>query len=944
MQSAALAVAALAAWSPARATAQQVSPLIDPTVRARMQAVVDRLDHADLAEATSAFEELVVTARSFEPGVDDYVAQVRSEVEALALDRAQTFAEQGVQRFPESLRARALLLHVLQQRGDLAEAQDVVRDCLELGFEVREPANAEELSAIEAEEQDTAITLFRFFEAIDDYRGAVELFAALARTAPRNQFVWMYQGLAQFELANWSAAADAMGQALQISPELWPVELHQKHVFAIRKAHGAEEALLRYSELRTLGDDDSDSDLLYASLLIEDGKLEEAYVVLCEFRDARDLPLPSLSLYASIVELLAEAIPTSERELSSGGRPVTGPDLHLWAAREYERVAARLGDGSGSEGLASLIAQGRNLALGGNLDEAIELLERARVLHQRTQASEPIAVSYELARAYHLAGRATEAERLVLILQHYMEYAGYEPDRDVLRMLAEIYVRRGEHRRASEALARLLEQTGEDDVRADLVEELAALGEWSDAMYHARHLLRSPEHGISARRSLAEGELVANSSPGRAIETLQPLLGTPDWSTESALLLARARTRLREYDEALRLVRGAGSTSEWETSAALVQLEAELLGYLGRFAEGRKVLAPSLVASDVDVRATAGFAFADLHRLEAENSTGELRIERLRDAFAGYTQVAALPTEHTELLGRARFHQGQVQAELDELLAQLELGRQRARLAIVALSIALLFAIPIALFWGRIQQDRPLRVFAAVRKFEEDLKQRIRERVRSSHGGSFDFLRDRRYASRIDGGALERKAQGKRDEGDSIQDLLDVTNFGHLVAIVDVGWRELGFEEHARGRRQLTVTALSFLADWRNAVAHAKELDELQGSGRALGRARRRRSGQMDQVQYILKLAREHLGLQAGAVRTPAPRTDGAGGATHLVEVAALPVVDGVLQPTPADVRRAPGGARATRDESGPRSDAAPASLGKPARGRPTAEDGHGPP
>jgi hypothetical protein len=100
----------------------------------------------------------------------------------------------------------------------------------------------------------------------------------------------------------------------------------------------------------------------------------------------------------------------------------------------------------------------------------------------------------------------------------------------------------------------------------------------------------------------------------------------------------------------------------------------------------------------------------------------------------------------------------------------------------------------------------------------------------------------------------------KLKKADHPDDVLDVANFGHLVAIIDEGWKSLRFDAYgSESTRPLVIAALSYIGNCRNAVFHSAELDQKLNKD---GAARQQPVKHMNrQVSTSLRTVRENLRL-----------------------------------------------------------------------------------
>jgi hypothetical protein len=237
--------------------------------------------------------------------------------------------------------------------------------------------------------------------------------------------------------------------------------------------------------------------------------------------------------------------------------------------------------------------------------------------------------------------------------------------------------------------------------------------------------------------------------------------------------------------------------------------------------------------------------------------------------------------ETARKLSEAAGLRGAAQGRLEARLGQ-------RRMLLYSAGLAGACGAPSIVMWLGYRKRRRQRLFEQVLQIEKDLRGVIRHEIRARWQNQWDRLgTEKDIAGRFPYSYLKKKL-GKEEHA---RDVLEVSNFGHLVAIVDTAWESLGFAERALPKtKDLVVAALSYLGTCRNAFAHSAELQHELG----VGPGRVDPTVHMDrQVRQSLSTIRENLDLRLPSAPAPAS----APGARHSGRPMTIVDVDAELEP-----------------------------------------------
>jgi len=822
--------------------AAQVTPMHDQETVAALQDLQTAIEHRDFDAARQRFAEVLEHAQVFQPGLEHYQLSVLQLLASQRLESAASTADEAARKFPTDPRPQLLIVRIALEGGVEPErAERAIERAVELGFE----------------DAESATLVWQFFQATQGYEGAVVAFRRLSEEHPDNAFFEMYLGQAQYQLRDFGRAAEHMEHAVLLAPDRWMASAHQALADAFEQAYGPGQAIDRYRAIceRT---NDPDARMLLSHLLNRAGRLEESVVLLQGLEREQDLHASSLSLFADSWDRTAQAVQKAGGEITVDGRAIRAETLFAASAQQYQRFVEVCRTQSPKDMLASMVDAGRTLRCSGQSQAAIDILLEAEREHRRTRDDEPVLISFQLAHAYYQLGNVTRAEELFREFHRFVRDVG-QVDLETLQILADIYLANEEYPRAEETLRQALGQhPDEEHLRLELARALLEMREFDDCIAEARRVVESPVEGEGARVILSRAYL-GRGEPELALSALSPVLG-PGGAASSAVARALAEVELAsgQHREALASVRRARELDVPERAGhdeELDLLEARALVLGGELGRARELFT-GLQGSPSILRQAQGWLGAgEVARTGAEGGSQSERLALLEEARVCFQRAVALRPPDAGLVAQANYEGGKAEGDLAAGRAELA-ARAALRRDALILSLGLIVpSILVGVLLWKLGQLRAERSFRQLLELEGDLKRVIHEQVQLHWGGGWERLRGAPFAARLDYRALSQKAEREsRSSGAESADVLSVADFGHLVAIVDEGWKELEFRQRAPdGSKRIVVQCLEYLSLCRRGMAHAQALVE---EGRAAGV---RTMGRMQLGSHMSSLVRTSI-------------------------------------------------------------------------------------
>jgi tetratricopeptide (TPR) repeat protein len=458
---------------------------------------------------------------------------------------------------------------------------------------------------------------------------------------------------------------------------------------------------------------------------------------------------------------------------------------------------------------------GKLLIKAGKPEQAIAQLRNAQIIFRQLGTDEePIDTVFQLGKAYVEWNRREEAE--VYFRQLLNSDLTRSADQEVLEGLCDIYIKGKDYKNAAKFLERAVKKYPEKTaLQLDYAEALEGVGNWPLCIDQATKFVEDKTIGLKARLVLARAYL-ATKQYDLAIEQFRKVEGSTVWSNSDVELFARAMLDGNRTDAALKYIEKAYQANPSNESLKL--LYAKVLNIVGRLDEASRLCEEVTKANETSD--TAWHLRGDLEMETAKKLEGEERVSHLRQAVGHYKAAFGLKPSQEVLAKR-----GVAERDLNQAESEIQARKDRVRSYLYAAGLVLAAAIPLGLLWVYSRRQWASRCFAQVLDLENDLKKLIRNRVSVCFNNNWDRLGEEPFQGRVDYRYLKRKMTE-----DSKKDILDVANFGHLVGIIDRGWKVLGFDKMSvPGTQSLIIAGMSYVGNCRNAIFHSDELTELQG-------------------------------------------------------------------------------------------------------------------
>jgi tetratricopeptide (TPR) repeat protein len=811
----------------------QVSPDIANDANRAVQA----FEEGRYDEALRAFQQAVRKAKNHRPTVEEHLLEAQLQLRQGDASAALGSVARALELDPRSADAHYVRGHVLRLRGDVQEAFEALDHALEL-----KPDHA-----------GAAEELWELLEPRREYGLAIRTFRKHLERAPQSLHLTYHLGLAYEESHDYERATDAFIQAVRIDPR--QAVVHNHLIQALDKKEGRREAVIAaYTQLAAEKPDPM-LRLFLAQLHIRNGAEEPALALLEELAGA-DSPMVDASLRLALAQTFAQI-----------GR-------YGDAVEQVDRVLSQLPPDA-PERIQLLFDRGKWLVAAGRVEEGVRSLENSLELHMRTLPDPPTAHYFQLGNAYRLLGNREQAELYFRQFERRLEEIGFYTDPETLTHLGDIYMEDGNFRRAAECYRRVVEHDPQlGDVRLKLARAYLAEGAFPQAIVEAERLVGDGALGTAASLLLARAYL-QDGQPSKAVGVLERLEtaagGTGDgdggWSDEASAVMGEALLagEASRPQLALDYIEPAYRADPANPDRTL--LYAQVLALVGRYNDARKLYRKVLAAEPRSARALGGLGALEVR--VAEQSRGGRRAAALERAVEHLKKARdSAPTDLGILVKL-----GDAQRALARIEAS-RLGRQ-SRLQTVIWTSAVLFvaAVVIGLMGRYVSSLLAERLVGRVGELEVELRQLVRRAGRARWGEEWqEALTRGRYGDRLGGSYLRKKAEKTNQP-----DLLSASDFGHLVAILDVGLHDegdpLGFRQRCRPDTSQTtaliVATLSYIASCRAALVHFHEIDRASGSDaepRKRNRQRKSALKHMDlQLRRSLSLVRDHFDM------TPSP-------------------------------------------------------------------------
>ena len=854
-----------------RLTGQEVgvSPLMSETVRQNLEQGQRALQDRQFEQASQRFQAAVESARNYQPQAREYALEAASRRSSGRLDDAYTLIIKAVELAP--------------QDADLQYMRGVIADQLESYGEATEAY----LKALELNPEHTqaATALWEIYKKTRRFTVAIDTFSRLAGQHPKSE--WFPYYLGQAHLANGSPehALPAFREAIRINPRDWYNNraflsaLRNSTVLLNREQEGLgldiaaadSESHTAIAEYERLTADPATAvptvKLFLALLYVEDGQTDKALPLLRQLALTQSLELNLRYNVAENLQLAARQRPVGQQQV-----------IFAEAAEQYSRVLQQMEE-SASDRLDVLIEYGKSLVGAGKLVEGLETLEAALYRWHEEQPGRPTQLYYELGKAYFRAGEQDLAEDYFRLFSRdvaaYFTVAtrGTRTDEklEALHTLADIYLTNRNYRSAADVLRRAvtaIDQFGgrlridpvkSKEFRLKLADALLHGQQYEDCIVELRKLQNDPDAGGKARRLLAEAHLGLRRHKD-ALEQLRTVEGTPDWNDHAMALMADALMADGKYTEALKYLDQALQARAGDERIRLRR--AQCLVALRDTNAAATAYQEILDQNPHAVAAWVGLGEMELQA--ARDLTGQQQVTHLTSAVEHLTRASQEdPTDLTISSKRDTATEQRLQAD-----ARLQAASERTRTILYSLGILAAVTAPLIYIYLGYRKQWARRIFEEVLRLEKELKQMIRQHVRHRWDGRWERLgTEDEFAGRFPYSYLRKKAEKEED----VRDVLDVSNFGHLVAIVDTGWTSLGFKDRSKPKtRELVIAALSYVGNCRNAIFHSAEFQHELGGGRDTQNPTNHMNRQ---VQLSLKTIRDNFDLTA-ELPAPPPRPE----------------------------------------------------------------------
>jgi tetratricopeptide (TPR) repeat protein len=865
-----IAVAACAACCCGSAGGQspEVSPLRSETVFTELQQANDAVARRDFEAASQHFTAALEAARSFEPTAQDYLAEAAVQRGEQRLDDARILIQQALLLSPDDPALYRSLGIIEEEAGSPADAGAAYLEALR-----RKPDDVE-----------AAMYLWGVYEQLRDYQGAVSTFTELTAAAPDNEFLQYYLGQAHFGNGSPELAVAALREAVRINPNDWSNNrellsaLRRSSTLRARDSEATSEQTGQTELDLDVSDNEGDVDqavaeferlaadpetgvptvkLVLATLYVDRGDVNKALPLLRQLALSQSL---DMQLRYNVAGNLAWAAEQQESEALQ-------KQLYAEAAEQFYRVLGLTDEGSTTQ-VDVRIEYGRALVGAGKLVEALDELETAMYEWIERVPTRPTQLYFELGRAHYAAGEQDLAEENFRLFSRDLEtyfaasVRGTKPDEklEALSTLADIYFESGNYHSAAEVLKRAvtaidafgrhlrIDGTRTKDFRLQLARALLKEGDYPACIAELKKLQADPDVGHDARVLLAEAHL-NQADPAKAVEQLKFVESSPGWNAAAMTLMGRALMASNDYAQAMTYLEQAQAAAPDDLE--VLRLRAQCLALQRKPRDAEQIFNELLKKDPHSVEARLGLG--DLAMQSAREANGTDRVAKYQTAQEHFqAAVDESPTNSIALANRDRAAELRVEAE-----GAVQATHERSRTVGWVLFIVAALSIPAAIFWWQFRKNWARRMFDQVTTLERDLKRLIRRQVQDVWRGDWEKLAgDPSIAGRVS----YRYLREKMKKAEHPEDVLDVANFGHLVAIIDEGWKSLKFEQYgSEPTRPLVIAALSYIGNCRNAVFHAAELDQKlnrDGAGRQQPVKHMNR-----QVKTSLKTVRENLRL-----------------------------------------------------------------------------------
>lgn len=882
---------AVVCFRAAVAQTPEVSPLRSSEVLESLQMANDAVAAGEFEAANQHFTAALEAARAFVPTAQDFVSEAIARRGEQRLDEARLLIEAAIKIAPEDASLYRSLGIIEEEAGNPALARDAYLKTLRM----------------KPDDVESAMYLWSLYsQQLRNFPDAVQVFTELAAAAPESEWLQYYLGQAHHYNGSPELAVAALREAVRINPHDWSnnrellASLRSSSTLMSRapaEAQDGEDLELDVSD--TEGDVDyalaeyealaADPEtavptvkLVLATLYVEAEQVDKALPLL------RQLALTSSLDVQQRYNVAGNLAWAAEQQTSESLQK----QLYAEAAEQYARVLALAEEGSRDQ-VDVRIEYGKSLVGAGRLVEALEELEYAMLEWQERIPNRPTQLYFELGKAHYAAGEQDLAEENFRLfsrdLESYFQVSmrGTKPDEklEALSTLAEIYFQSGNYQSAAEVLKRAvtaidtfgrrlrIDAAKTKAFRLQLAEALLQEEEYAACIVELRKLQADPEVGDQARTLLARAYL-RQSDSAKAVEQLQFVEESPNWDAAAMTLMGEALMASSEYDRAIEYLEQAQSAAPDDLD--VLGLLAHCLVLQRKPDEATPVFEELLKKDPHSVAAQLGLG--DIQMQRARAAQGTERVEAFAAAHKHFENaVNEDRTNSTALANRDRAAELRLEAE-----AALQAARTRTNTVLIVLAILGALSVPAVIIWRQWRKQWAQRMFEQVTTLERDLKRLIRRQVRTEWDGEWSRMAS---DSGISGRVSYRYLQDKLKKADDAEDVLDVANFGHLVAILEEGWKTLKFDQYGNEpTRPLVLAALSYIGNCRNAIFHSAELDRKlkDGTGRQNPVKHMNR-----QVKTSLRTVRENL--QLALDRPPSSPSD-----TEIPTVEAVAVADNV--------------------------------------------------
>jgi len=853
-----------------------VSPLQSDDVINALNEAQQALNEGRLMDALQRYQAAVEAAEKFTPTAADYLLSVQIHLQKSEVKEATQLADECVRLYPEEPHAYFARAEARLAAEDFPGANEDFVKTLQLDRNYSEAADK----------------LWTLLDSRREHIVAIRTFQDFVKDAPDNIAFQYYLGWAYYKNGNRENAIAPLMAAVKLQPENWSI--HKALIDAL-----AEDSTWTAGDAKPV---DSPAVRQYEALLADlEKQVPPPPTQIVKLYLAHHCtqsvigPNPDVDLATLTDNPMREKAGKLLRELSLDNlEPATRKQVatelslagyYLEAAEQFNRVLPQYEQGSRDE-MFIRFDYGKNLVRAKRYDQGIEQLQLALDLWRRLETKPPQACVFQLGKAHFLKGNREVAEEY---LREYHRNLGGTVDAETLEYLATIYEEYGNYPRQVEMLQKLVndEQTQQktrQKSRLKLAEALYNNKNFDQCRVEALRVAREADLKTddgraleASARLLSAKAFIEDGRPIQALEQLKPLEATPAWNSDFSRVTAQALLLDRQPEKALEYIEKANSQGEGNAEADVegLILQARILNELDRADEARAIFA------DVQKRQpklTAGWnGLGHLEMAAADRALEQNNLDaavgHLQTALANYREAAArAPSDPANLKNI-----GDAERQLARAETAVEAKQDRFRAVLLTSGIIAAGLLVVALLWIVLRGRWAERCFRQIFKLENDLKDAIREQVKTCWQDRWEKLSDDPFRGRVDFKLLKNKAE----RSDS-RHLLDGANFGHLVAIIDAGWDDLEFNKRAvRDTRRVTVAALSYVGDCRNAIYHSRDLRQFSDMQRPGLLRRLWHSTQHNhlnhQVTSSIRMIRENFRLEPIASTEPPPRRSPAG-------------------------------------------------------------------